>query len=162
MNWFFKNIVAPRHYRKLDNGKWFKIEILFLYMALASCILASRYAYTEQTSGFFSVIIDIICYAPFAIGFLALARTIFYRSLHNLSDIRSIYPLTRLDLYTTWWFRKSESDKVIGEKLSKDFEREHGYLFRNKPMSWLTWFVIVLWIVLCGCLYVFFHPEPLF
>lgn len=148
MKFFFKHIVAPVYFKQLSNGKWFKIEMLFLYMALATIIAVGRLAYSEPVTGFVNTVWDIVFCLPAIIGFLAIGRTIFFRSIDEVSDISPEYQLTRLALLHKWWFKKSDTDLIIEKRLKKWFEMTYGYKFHEMKMSWMTWAIVPAWIAI--------------
>ncbi|AVR43787.1 hypothetical protein C7S20_00035 [Christiangramia fulva] len=143
MKTFFIYILTPVYFQKLPGGKWFKAEMLFYYFLLATMLLTGRLAYVtghDPEIDFWQVVFTIFTYLPFVFLFFALARTIFFRGIHKISDIPADLWLTRLCVAHKWWFKKSEEDMELQDRLEKRFLRAYGFDFEDMPMSKLTKF----------------------
>lgn len=152
MKKFIQWVVTPVIFKQWSNGKFSKIEILYLAI-VASLIPAVYRSGTTVPFGFPDTGVEYLWTFLSLVPFVSLFGVIVYLKFKplyfQLSDIPDKWWITKLCLSTQWWFTMSLADVFEKHELSKRFENEFGQEFGDIKFHWTHRIQFVILLVVC-------------
>lgn len=144
-----KALLSKRYVIQFGNGKFLKLELLFIYMLFTSILAGWRYFYEFKHDLEFEAldvtVMRLICLLPWLIGISLMLRTLFVQNIKTVFDIPEDWWHTRLLLLAKSFRVKSKEEEELYEELLEDWESVYGVRFdESKFVAFQKWIPALL------------------